>query len=364
MNTKALITLTTLTAFLVAVAAFVLRPGAPGGRSPFDAPLVPDLAERATDLTAIEITTPSASLRLEREGDTWTLPANDGYPADLAEIRRLVTSVQTLTPIERKTSDPANHARLGLDLPERTAGSTDTAPTRVRLLAGGSADASDVIADLVLGNTTPGGAFVRAASSDQTWLVAETIDARTDATAWFDARPVQVERTEVARVTIEHPTGPTITIVPDPDTPSAFVIEDVPEGKRVKGPWLAGQTAGALGFLSVLDVRAADAIGFDDVPPVIVTFTLNSAGETATDSDASALTVHVAEINGTPWVTFRSTGPGADAADAVTQGWAYEIAPFTRDALARTPEDLFEDEPTTTTGDEPTPPAVTAPGDG
>ncbi|MEM7754251.1 MAG: DUF4340 domain-containing protein [Planctomycetota bacterium] len=324
------------TALFIA-AAFLNRQGSRPVRTEAPQTLVAGLEARAGDITRIEITTPDGSLELVRTESRWTLPSKDGYPVDLEAVRTLVAGLASLEIIDQKTANPDNHGRLGLAVPTDPGSDTEPAmaqaPTRVRLLA---ADGS-AVADVIVGNRAPTGVFVRTADDDQTWLADSAPETSIDPADWFDQRPVQVERDQVRTVTLTHPDGEVVRIVKNEDT---FELAELPEGTEPVGPWQAGQPGGALAFLTVEDVRATDAIGFDDTEQVVVQYEL--VGEDADAAEQPTLTVRVAEIEGTPWATFAAAGPGADDVNAITEGWAYAIPAFTRDSLTRRIADLTQ----------------------
>ncbi len=358
MNTKAVLILAAATTVLVALVA-LLNPGRSGPPVPDNAgALFPDLPARANDLATIEITTNTDQLTLAKQDSAWVLPAKDNYPASIDEVRRLVTQLQTLEPTDRKTADPTNHPRLGLTLPNPSEDAADNTNegTRVRLLTTGG----NAVADLILGITTNGNQFIRRADADQTWLIESPIRAEANPTRWFDPRPVQVERDEVRRITIEHPDGETVTVIKANDD---FTLENIPDGRELVGPWAAGQIAGALGFINVTDV-ASDA-WMQDAEVTTITYELEPTTDDETGDAEQTLTVRLAERNSQPWATFRAAGPGADEVNAITQGWSYQISSFTRDTLTKRLEDLLKPlpEPTETPAGPEIPAALTPPAD-
>jgi len=346
MNAKAVAIFAATTAALTAAAVLLTanRGGsvAPG---PADAgaSLAPDLAERSGDIARIEILSDSGRLELVRTDDRWTLPARDGYPAELDGIRALAAELRAMQLVERKTASAANHERLGLNLPEPPADSPDDivppasdAPVRVRML---DADGTP-IADIVLGNRSPSGVFVRAAGSDQTWLAAAAPNPMPDPENWYDQRPVQAERDAVRSVTVTHPDGEVVRIVPSDD--DGFELDELPEGTEPVGPWQAGQPAGALGFLTVEGVRSAESLGFADAEHTVVSYELDAADDDAGEGETPTLTARVAEIDGRTWATFEAGGPGADDVNGITEGWAYALPTFTAESLTVRTADLVE----------------------
>ncbi|MEM1184293.1 MAG: DUF4340 domain-containing protein [Planctomycetota bacterium] len=376
MNTKAISIIALLAAALIA-ASVLLTGQALTPAAPEPDVLVPGLEEKLSGVTTIEVTSGDDALEIRAADAGWTLPSKDGYPADPEAVGRLVSELIAMELIERKTASAANHDRLGLALKTTDTGADEgsddapspatppaTTPTaRIRLLG----QAGATVADIVLGNRSNAGVFVRSADADQTWLADAAPSVTADAASWFDQRPVQVERDEVESVTVEHPDGEVVRIISVGDS---FELAELPADSQPIGPWQAGQTAGALGFLTVEDVKSAASLGFDEAETVVASFVLKadsgfddaedpseaddvSDGDLDEDtepvpdpvedtSESPTLIARIAEIDGTAWVTFQAGGPGAEDVNAITSGWAYAVSTFTRDALVKRVADLVE----------------------
>ena len=321
---------------IVAIAALMRSNTPTSGGSDLPETLVPELSEALPSVRTIELTNAEGSISITSTDTGWVLPANDNYPASTEAVVTLVNGLENLTIAERKTANADNHARLGLALPENA---DDASPTaRIRLLA----EDGSPVADVVLGNRDANGVFVRNADEAQTWLADSAPTVSTEASAWFDTQPVQVERDEVRTVTITHADGEVVRITKVEDS---FVLAELPDGTEPIGPWQAGQVAGALGFLNVESVRSAASLGFADTARSAVLFELEPTkvaedGEPAADAAPPTLVIEVAEIEGSPWATFTAARPGAGEVNATTEGWAYRLTAFTRDALLKRTADL------------------------
>src|SRR6476646_8827420 len=81
---------------------------APGGLA------FPGLAERLQSATRIEIRKPDGGLTLARQGDAWVLPDKGNYPVRPEKLREMLVGLTELRLTEARTSDPGQHARLGV----------------------------------------------------------------------------------------------------------------------------------------------------------------------------------------------------------------------------------------------------------
>jgi hypothetical protein len=68
---------------------------------------------------------------LRKNADGWTVVERQ-YPADLARVRELALALANLKIVERKTRDPANYAKLGVETPDNPAATS----TLVEVVAG------------------------------------------------------------------------------------------------------------------------------------------------------------------------------------------------------------------------------------
>lgn len=328
------------------------RPAGIGQPAPRELPesIAPQIADRSAEATRIEITNPGERVTLTRGFEEakaengWTVDQLDGYPADVSRIREMFIALAELEPVEFKTRDPENFERLRLGLPTVDADAFQegvNAPKRVRVLTRDG----DALADVILGKeeigTGPPELFVRRAREDQSYLAEGRVDPSVEPTQWIDRAPVRVSRSDVERVEVTTPEGDTYTIVREEaegETGSpSFRLEEIPEGKELASPGIAGSVAGALSFLNVEDVSKTFDLP-DDVARGTVVFT---------KTDDMTLTVTVAdrsEEGDLPrWATFEAAGEGAGEINGTVDGWAYQLPRSVARNLQRPLDDLLTD---------------------
>lgn len=164
-----------------------------GGRGrPGDADIVAALEDLdATTVETVEIQGPTHNLTLEQSAGVWTI---DDYPADSSGLNLLWRALSEAQVERLASSNPENHARMGLSLDSawtleltRTNGSTST------LLVGKS------------GPTFPS-TFVRLPGQNDVVVISQ--DLRTPVTRalfmWRDRTVIRVDTSAVAQVVIER----------------------------------------------------------------------------------------------------------------------------------------------------------------
>ncbi len=102
--------------FLGAVVALYLvarlAGGGNGGAATTDSDLSEALASIDTEsLSVVEIGGPEDAIRLERDGNAWTV---NGFEADSGAVARLVRAIDEVEVAGVAATNPANHARLGI----------------------------------------------------------------------------------------------------------------------------------------------------------------------------------------------------------------------------------------------------------
>ena len=113
---------------------------------------------------------------LRKNADGWVVVERQ-YPADAGRVRELALALANLKVVERKTSDPANYAKLGVEAPDTpTAGST-----LVEVVAGKKTWA------LIVGKGAGGRAvYVRKPAEAASSLAEPLIAADPDQKRWID----------------------------------------------------------------------------------------------------------------------------------------------------------------------------------
>ena len=212
---------------------------------------LPGLSAQINELTAVTVTGHDEHFTMRRTGDMWGMDEKDGHPVRFDRLKGLLVGLSELRPLERKTSSPSLHAKLGLQAPS-VEGST---AIELTVLGAGGAPAADVI----VGNmgSAPRTRYVRHASEDQTWLVQGELNPTTGLQQWLDTEITRIEPATVSKVTVTHPDGEVLVVSKAAKDDPIWTIADVPEGSEPKSTGIGATVAGALQWLDFDDVAAA-----------------------------------------------------------------------------------------------------------
>ena len=347
MSPKSFIALSVATAVGVAAAAFAVTrdrgfvPVAGAGEIVF-----PGLIDRVNDVASMVVELPGGRLTVERGKNGWMVKENDDYPARTVKVRQVILALADLKLVEPKTRNKDKFAKLELQDPEVKGASSK----RVKLFDGAGKPMADVILGRrrqTLPGTTMGGVYLRRPGDDQTWLAAggpEVADERRD---WLERKIVDVDGGRVRKVIIRHPDGETLTISkPNPEAKD-FVLDNIPEGKKLISQPGVNYVGDGLRDLLLDDVKKSSD-SFDAQATVtadIVTF------------DGLAVQVLVSKRDGKHWIRLDASAadpqgknkdgkPIADEAKEIiarASGWTYQISDYAASNLNKRFHNLVED---------------------
>ena len=122
------------------------------------------------------------------------------YPADASRVRELVLSLASLKVVERKTSDPANYAKLGVEAP-------DSAHRRQHA-GGGGRGQEDLVADRRQGRRRPRRLRAQAGRGGERPGGAPFIAVDPDQKRWIDRLLVDVPGANVHDISVKPANGP------------------------------------------------------------------------------------------------------------------------------------------------------------
>jgi len=256
----------------------------------------PKLQNKLDQVAEITVVNRDAKIVVAKKGERWVLPEKHDYPAQVDKVRGLLLGFEEMKLIERKTAKSDRFARLNVDDPT----GKEARAVRVTLK-----DASGgVLADVIVGKkkydlsrTGIAGTYVRDADSEQAWLGSSEVDpGRTDR-LWLARKLMDVKKKRIHRYSIKHADGEELVASRKSPIEDNFMLETLPEGKRIKNKSVADNTATTLAFLEFDDVRPAADVAFP--APVaqneFITF------------DGLIVRVDIGEIEGEKWVRFSVT---------------------------------------------------------
>jgi hypothetical protein len=282
-----------------------------------------------------------------------------GYPADLAKIRQALVSLSEARIVEEKTSNPAFHARLGVEAIEAEA-------------ATGVAIAIEAPTDfpvLILGDAPNSASrYARRATEQASFLIDRNPEIPTMTTQWLAAEIVDVPSASIRSVAIKHSDGDEIGLSKASVDEANFTVTGIPEGRELSYPTVANVIGNALRELKLDDVApAADGVApstvteFRTFDGLVVTVTSTLDADTpwltfaaraeppvppaptdvATDESNDAATEPAAEA--APSASAASDpAAAAEAINTRVGGWRYQIPEYQHGQLTRRWMDLLK----------------------
>jgi len=324
-----------LLGFVVAVlvtALLLLELNNAGDMPDTGTPLLPELRSVANEVNSITITrSGQPTVNLSRIESSWVIPDRSNYTADIGKIRDVLLAMTESSVIEPKTTNPALHARLGVDAPdnESSKGILITASTQ------------DQSFELIFGNVAQTSfRYARIAGDEQSWLIDQNPDIPADAGGWLLANIIDIDTDHVKTVTIHHPDGDVIAIGKETEDDNNFSVADIPEGRELSYSTVANGIGGALNDLNLNDVRTA-VPAENAVRSQFVTFDGVRIDASVTTDEAGkwvSLDVHLPA-----GVETDAMGEWQETADRV-RGWQYRIADYKANLLTRQWEDILTPE--------------------
>jgi len=311
-----------LGAAAVAAAILLAPAGERPGRFTPGAPAFPDLATRLPQAARVEIIRATERSTMLRAGEGWVVEELASYPARVPKLRELLSGVSELRLVEERTSDPALHARLGVDDPS----APGSAATRLRVLDAGGG----VVLDVLLGTRRaraqaqlPDVIHLRREGEARSWLAEGSLRPEADPLLWVEREiallaPDRLRRVEILRAG-EAPL--VLERAGEVDAPLRLVA---PADAPAPDPAALEEVGRAFDLLTFLDVRPAAAL-----PPG------EALGEARfAYTDDVAITAAPRLLDGQFWVVLRADGGAeASALHARWQGWAYRLEEWRERAL-------------------------------
>jgi hypothetical protein len=213
-----------------------------GGGSVFD-----DLAPAVGDVSEVRLSKGDGSrVTLRKSGDGWMVVERE-YAADPGRVRELVLSLTSMKIIERKTSDPANYPKLGVEAPE----SPTAASTLLEVVAG------DRTWSLIVGKPAEGRAvYVRKPSEAASALAQPALTVDPDPKRWLDREVADLPGSAIQQISVRPAAGPGY-LLSRAARGADLELSPVPRGRTPASSMTINAQADAL-----------TAFNFDDMRPV------------------------------------------------------------------------------------------------
>jgi hypothetical protein len=210
----------------------------------------PELADALGDVDEIRISRGDGSrTTLRRSAPGWTVVERN-YPADPARVRDLALALVNLEIVERKTSDPANYPKLGVE----AADSPTAASTLVEIVAGGKSW------PLIVGRGAEGRAvYVRKPAEAASALAEPTLTVDPDPKRWIDRLLTDIPGAEIHDISVKPATGPAYLLTRASPGDADLTLSPIPRGRAPLDTLSSDSQAQALVSFNFDDVRATPA---------------------------------------------------------------------------------------------------------
>ena len=314
----------------------------------------PDLEAALGNIGEIRLSKGDGSrTTLRKDANGWTVVERQ-FPADAQRVRELALALAKLRVVERKTQDPANYAKLGVEAAD--------SPTATSTLV-------EVVADkqawsLIVGKGADNRAvYVRKPTEAVSLLATPLVTADPDQKRWIDRLLVDLPGGDVHEISARVGKGPAYLLSRPQQSSPELALSPIPKGRSaVSTMSLSGQVE-ALGSLNFDDVRAApgpaagtppaaDTVTYRTFDGQVITFTGRREGEKAyvavSASRDAALAAKFAPSAAPAPVPAPVPAPATAQSKTVerlaqrTQGLEFEIPVYKYEAIFRPYEDLLE----------------------
>lgn len=176
-------------------------------------PLIDDLSQKVNDIAVIEIHKQDAIISIEKKDNQWLLRQRDNYPVDISKVRALLLQLAESSLLEEKTSNSELYEQLGLD-----------ADSKVTIQAYLDTEKNEPLFSLAIGSTKGTiGTYVIKGNDSQSWLTSGTIRVDDTAHNWLQAEIVNIEPSDIATISIQHPGNQRIVLTAN--QPEGFLLE-------------------------------------------------------------------------------------------------------------------------------------------
>ena len=281
-------------------------------------------------LQALEIEQPGQpSVRIERRGDTWVVPAKADYPAAPQALAELLRALREARTQEAKTANPQWHARLGL----AEEGAADEQALRLKLHFDGHPDLG-----LRLGNPSQQGSgqLVRRAGENQVWLIDQQLQVPTRELDWLDRRVTDIPFTRIARLELRYADGEKLTLTRADAQQYNFAVAELRKEQKLSFEGAANGVALVFSNLQFADAAPLAQIGFMQAP--MLQFSLSGFAEEKLEGALYK--------QGEQYWLVLGEREGFNAAEVSARSdWAYRLEPDQVQRLAKKLRDLLVKSP-------------------
>ncbi len=252
----------------------------------------------------------------------WVLAQRADYPASMDEVRKTLIGLGGLEIIEPKTARADWLSYLGLGAPPDGDGVIITVYD----------DKGDTLASIIAGKTSEiaddagaTGLFVRAPSSNESWLVRSQFTPHTKPDDWMDKNVLSLARDRIKSVDVDPESGASFTVRRDaPDHPE-FAVTPIPKDRAVSSPTIAYNVVDAASNFTFNDIKPASEFNFSKSSRMVFRTFDGLMVSVMTIKDGEDYWAH---IEARPIAGMDEARDEAREISAHTSGWAYKLSSY------------------------------------
>jgi hypothetical protein len=183
---------------------------------------------------------------LRRGAEGWTVVERN-FPADVSRVREFALALAGMKILERKTSDPANYPKLGVEAPE----SPTATGTLVEVVAGKKTWS------LIVGKGAEGRTgYVRKPKEAASALISPVVVADPDQKRWIDRQLTDLPGAEVHDIAVRPAAGPAYLLTRAKRGDAGLTLSPVPKGRSTVTPMSLDSQGEVLSAFLFDDVHA------------------------------------------------------------------------------------------------------------
>ena len=302
------------------------------------------LAERLNEAGELAVQSNAARFSIVKTETGWGMKDRAKYPVHFDKVKTALFALSELKLLEAKTGDPARYKRLEVEEPDVA----EAQSVRFEIRD----DGGESIASGVVGRLNPnlfgdggGGTYLRRGKEEQSWLAAGEVTLGKTRNDWLVRDIVDIAAEQVRRAVIRQPDGAEIAVTQEKPDSGEYMLEGIPEGRKLKDTSEAKNLAGGLWRLTFEDVKPAADVEFPENPNLSVYETF----------DGLKVHIEMTMVDEVVWGRFSATAEGASGdnaeeirkqAEEITaraRGWVYELSAGEGERLTTRIEDILEE---------------------
>ncbi|UAA37804.1 DUF4340 domain-containing protein [Paraneptunicella aestuarii] len=304
--------------------------------------MFPDIQEQAAQVSHFLIKNADGILldakrEITSNGTQWIASNYHGYPVSQEKLSALLEQLVSAQKVEPKTSKADKYARLGVEPLE----AEDAQSVLLQVQSGSGADTN--IVDLLVGNASTGGSYVRVNGNTQSWLIDQIITLPDSQMDWLLQPILDVAPEQVKSLTLEDGganKGHGWTVSKNMSEDDNYQLENMPEGRELRYSSILNSTVSSLVELQFDDLSAIDESIWQDVN-TIKSLKLSTF-------DEREIRVRMRNVEDKTWIRFDMDGNASGVAPDTAPSpywtqWQYQITSFAANQFDKTVEDFLSE---------------------